>query len=179
MISLLVVFLMFILLFGIIGGIRGWAKELLVIFSVIVALALISVIENLMPVVSELVKSSPSIQFYFRIIVVLLLSFFGYQTPKLARFARAAERREAIPEMLLGVVFGLFSGFAIVGSLWYFMHSADYPLAPYITRPKPGDTLGEAALQWVNFLAPVWLSKPTNAFIAVVIALIFVIIVFV
>lgn len=179
MVSLLIVFYMFVVLFGIIGGIRGWAKELLVIFSVIVALALISAIENLMPMVARIVKSSPETQFYFRMITVVVMAFFGYQSPKFSRLSRATERREAIPEMLLGVIFGCLSGYAIVGSLWYFMHAANYPLAPYITRPEPSATLGEAALRWIGYMAPVLLSKPTNAFIAVVLVLIFIIVLFV
>ena len=38
MISLAVVFWMYVILFAIIGGMRGWAKEILVTFSVILAL---------------------------------------------------------------------------------------------------------------------------------------------
>ncbi len=178
MVSLLVVFFMFVVLFGIIGGIRGWAKELLVIFSVMVALAFISVIENLVPTLGKLIKSNPGTQFYLRIGIVIILAFFGYQTPKLSRLARAAERREAIPEMLLGVVFGFLSGYFIIGSLWYFMHQADYPFAPFITRPKETETMGKEALWWLGTFAPVWFNNPTNAFISVVISLIFVIVVF-
>ncbi len=37
MVSLIVIFWMYVILFAIIGGMRGWAKELLVTFSVILA----------------------------------------------------------------------------------------------------------------------------------------------
>ena len=38
MISILSAFWMFVILFGLIGAMRGWAKELLVVFSVVLAL---------------------------------------------------------------------------------------------------------------------------------------------
>ena len=46
MISLLVVFYMFLITFAIIGGLRGWAKELLVVFSVVLAFFLIFLLEK-------------------------------------------------------------------------------------------------------------------------------------
>ena len=49
MISLMVVFYMFLVLFAIIGGLRGWAKEMLVIFSVILALFIIFLLEKFAP----------------------------------------------------------------------------------------------------------------------------------
>ena len=39
MMTLTAVFWMYVILFGIIGGFRGWAKELLVLFSVLLAIA--------------------------------------------------------------------------------------------------------------------------------------------
>ena len=40
MMSIVVVFWMYVFLFAFIGGMRGWAKELLVTFSAILALAI-------------------------------------------------------------------------------------------------------------------------------------------
>lgn len=40
MISILSVFWMFVILFGLIGAMRGWAKELLVIFSIVLVFLL-------------------------------------------------------------------------------------------------------------------------------------------
>ena len=44
MMTLTAVFWMYVLLFGIIGGFRGWAKELLVLFSVLLAIAIDTVL---------------------------------------------------------------------------------------------------------------------------------------
>ena len=108
MISILFAFWMFVVLFGLIGAMRGWAKELLVIFSVVLALFLIYVlesftqfmvpfeevlgqVENLSPENTELlipclspVQDELKIQFWSRASIVAILAFFGYQTPRLA-----------------------------------------------------------------------------------------------
>ena len=39
MMSIVYLFWMYVILFGVIGSMRGWAKELLVAFSVVTALA--------------------------------------------------------------------------------------------------------------------------------------------
>src|SRR5206468_8237964 len=44
MMTLTAVFWMYVLLFGIIGAFRGWAKELLVIFSILLAIAIDTVL---------------------------------------------------------------------------------------------------------------------------------------
>ena len=41
MMSIVYIFWMYVILFGLVGWMRGWAKELLVAFSVILALALV------------------------------------------------------------------------------------------------------------------------------------------
>ena len=71
MISILVVFYLFIFLFAVMGAMRGWAKELLVIFSVILALAFIAMLETLIPVVGPFVTSNPNFQFWMDIIEVV------------------------------------------------------------------------------------------------------------
>jgi hypothetical protein len=179
MISILVVFYLFVFLFAVIGAMRGWAKELLVIFSVILALAFIAMLETLIPVVGPFVTSNPTIQFWLRITIVVVMVFFGYQTPKLGRFSKAAERRDRIQDVMLGFIMGAISGYFIVGTLWSFVDSAGYPFGDWLIPPTPQQPLGEAALNIVRYLPPVWLGKPPIIYIAVVLAFIFVIVVFI
>ena len=49
MISLSVLFWMFVILFAIIGGMRGWAKEILVTAGAVVALFLVTIMETFIP----------------------------------------------------------------------------------------------------------------------------------
>lgn len=181
MISLLVVFYMFLFVFAVIGAMRGWAKELLVIFSVILALAFIAVLENLIPIVAPFISSNPTIQFWLRITIVMVMVFFGYQTPKLARFARAAERRDQIQDVMLGFIMGALSGYFVVGTLWSFIDSAGYPygIGKWLFPPSPEQYLGNATLSLIKYLPPVWLGKEPMIYITVVLAFIFVIVVFI
>src|SRR5436189_5475831 len=79
MMSIVYLFWMFVILFAIIGWMRGWAKELLVSFSVILALALNHVIRRYIPLAQGLAETDPSL-FWVRAIILLVLVYFGYQT---------------------------------------------------------------------------------------------------
>ena len=200
MISILSAFWMFVILFGLIGAMRGWAKELLVVFSVILALFLIYVLETytqyMIPFGEVLarVENMPAgatfesmplaiqeelrTQFWSRATIVFILSFFGYQTPRLA-VIRDKARRERIQDILLGSVMGLMSGFFIMGTLWWYMAAAHYPFGPEILAPQPGTPLGEAAINILNYFPPVFASNQIGLFFAVVVAFMFVLVVFI
>ena len=200
MISILFAFWMFIILFGLIGAMRGWAKELLVIFSIILALFMIYVLETFTPfvipfevILNQVENLNPSagfdtlpvpiqdelrVQFWTRASIVGILAFFGYQTPRLAALREKA-RREKIQDVLLGAILGLGSGFFIVGTLWWYMAAAHYPFTPEILPPQPGNPMGDAALAALKYLPPVFASNQIGLFFAVVVAFMFVLVVFI
>lgn len=181
MISMLVVFYLFLILFAMVGAMRGWGKELLISFSVILALAFIVVIETYVPIVSPFLNSNREIQYWVRMIVVVVLVLFGYQSPRsIARLKSATEKRERVTDFLVGILMGVLSGYMIIGTLWYFTHAADYfPIKNFVTAPTPDSPQGEAALELLRRLPPAYLAKTPNVFIAVVLAFIFVIVVFI
>jgi len=179
MISLVIVFYLFIFVFAIMGAMRGWAKELLVIFSVILALAFITVMENLVPIVSAFITSNPEMQLWFRMTIVIIMTFFGYQSPKFGRLAKVSDRRDRIQDLMLGFILGAVSGYFVIGTLWSFVDSAGYPFGDWIIPPTQQVPMGEVSIRMIKYLPPVWLGKPPNIYIAVVLAFIFVIVVFV
>ncbi len=182
MISMVVVFYIFLVIFAIMGSMRGWAKELMVIFSTILALAFLSVLENLTPVIREILKSNATLQFWVRMAIIVLVVFFGYQSPKFSRISQATQKRERISDILLGFVFGAVSGYFIIGSLWYYLDAANYAgLSKYVIAPNPSVPLGETAERILGMLPQAWLAKAgsPNIYIAVVLAFIFVIVVLV
>ena len=181
MVSLLVFFYIFVFIFGIIGASRGWAKEALVIFSVILALALVAVVEQLLPFTRNLLAGAdPADLFWFHWLIVLLLVFFGYQTPRVKRFAEPTKRAEEIREIMLGFFVGVITGYMVVGTLWWYMDQAGYPFAPYITSPANDVLTGDAAMRVLKWFPPgLWLGNYPGVIVSVVIAFIFVIIVFI
>jgi uncharacterized membrane protein YfcA len=177
MIAMVTVFAMFLIIFGLIGAVRGWAKEMLIVFSVILALAAISLVEDLLGFKNTLFKNNITLQYWFRSILVSVMVFFGYQSPSLPRFKTATEKRDRIQDHMLGFVMGVLSGYFVMGTLWAFSSQAQYPLiASYIQGVPPA--LSQITDQVLNLLPPVWLDQPTTIFIFVVIAFIFAIVFF-
>jgi len=176
MISLNFAFWLLVILFGLIGMMRGWAKELLVAFSVVLALAFNSLLMRYVPVIKVLpVNETPL--FWIRITIVITLVFFGYQTVSLSRFASKANR-EKLQDSLLGFVLGALNGFLIIGTIWFYMAEAAYPFSDYITPPVAGTSMGDAAISLLPILAPRLLGEPAIYF-AVMLCFIFVLVVFI
>jgi uncharacterized membrane protein required for colicin V production len=176
MVSLSFVFWMYVILFSVIGGMRGWAKELLVTFSVILALSFTTLLEHYVPFVRDVLqKENATLFFWLRTIILGLLVFFGYQTPHLARFA-AKMTREKFQDILLGAFLGAINGYLIAGTIWYYMADAAYPFTNVITAPS-GD-IAKMAEAMLHYMPPQLLGIP-GIYFAVVIAFIFVIVVFI
>ena len=176
MVSLVVVFWMYVVLFAVIGGMRGWAKELLVSFSVILALTFSTLLASYVPFIRDtLQKDSPAIYFWLRTIILVLLVYFGYQTPNIQRFA-AKVTRDKLQDTILGVVLGALNGYLIAGTIWFYMAAAGYPFAGIVT--PPADNIAKVVDAMLHYMPPKLLGVP-GIYFAVVICFIFVIVVFI
>lgn len=175
MITLQYLFWILIFLFAIIGAMRGWAKELLVTFAVIVGLFMIAILQRFAPEsLRAFLLDAGKAQFWIQSSIVLLMAFFGYQTPYITKIASGKFMREKFSDSLLGFFLGALNGYLIVGSLWYFMAQAGYPFTPNIVAP-PAD------LAIMNYLPPELLIASNNPaiYFAVAISFLFVLIVFI
>lgn len=177
MLSLAAIFWMFVILFGIIGAMRGWAKELLVTFAAILALFLLNVLESYVPFVSQTLRNSPEILFWLRIIVLVGTIFFGYQSPNLQRLAGSNRfARERLQDILLGFLLGAINAYLFVGTFWFYLDQAQYPWS-FVTPPDATTQVGQASIDLLKRMPPLWLKPPT-LFFAVAMAFAFVLIVF-
>jgi uncharacterized membrane protein required for colicin V production len=77
MVSLSFIFFILLLLFGTIGAMRGWAKEMLVCFGVILAMFILSVLEKLPPIRDTIGIEGSTNKFWLQAIVIMVLSFFA------------------------------------------------------------------------------------------------------
>ena len=179
MISLDTLFWFFIILFGMIGMMRGWAKELLVAFSVVLSIFITTLLESFIPFVRDtLVYEGGANLFWFRTVVLAVIVFAGYQSPNIPRLAQSGRfARERFQDMLLGLFIGAVNGYLIFGTVWFFLDAAGYPFPDIISAPLAGTAAGDAAARILPLLAPNWLGTPTIYF-AAAIALAFVLIVF-
>jgi uncharacterized membrane protein required for colicin V production len=177
-VSLTFVFWMMVVLFGVIGAMRGWAKELLVSFSVILALTFTTLLQNYIPYIRDILPKDGTTIFWIRTSLLLTLVVFGYQTPNIPKFA-GKFTRERLQDALLGIFLGAINGYLIVGTLWFFLYEAKYPF-PAITDPALSGVqqYADAAKLILTYLPPHLLGVPAIYF-AVVLAFAFVIVVFI
>lgn len=177
MISLVVLFGLLVGLFGLIGAMRGWAKELLVTSALVLGLFLNAILETyITPYRTALFLQTGSTQMLVRAALLLLLSFFGYQTPNL-RALQPKMARERMEEILLGLVLGLLNGYLLIGSLWSYLHEAGYP-TELVVKPPEGSELAAQISGLVPFLPPDLLPIP-QVYFAVGVVFVFIIVVFV
>ncbi|MBC7877226.1 MAG: CvpA family protein [Anaerolineales bacterium] len=176
MMSIIYIFWMYVILFAIIGAMRGWVKELLVTFSVITALAMNLLLEKYIPLVRDLPKDGVSI-FWIRTIILIALVYFGYQTvasvPRLA--SKAA--RERLQDGLFGAVMGAINGYFVAGTILFYNHVAQYPYRNVIS-PATDPTIAQAVELMMRYMPPRLLGEP-GIYFAVIVILIFIIVVYI
>lgn len=175
MMTLTFAFWMYVIIFALIGSMRGWAKELLVTFGVILGLFIISVLERFVPTsLRQFLLANEGPQFWLRSSLVFVLVLFAYQTPNLPKVPQGRFAREKLSDAMLGFFLGALNGFLVVGTLWYFMDVSKYPFQPYITPPTDPPAI-------LQFLPPKLLIANNSPYIyfAVAAAFLFVIVVFI
>ncbi|MGD8244727.1 MAG: CvpA family protein [Anaerolineae bacterium] len=146
----------FVILFGLMGALRGWSKEMLVLFSVIVALAMRLIFSEYVPFVKDLFDRPAREQFYIYSGLVILLAVAGYAGPVVSGRLARASARETLQDILLGFIIGAVNGYLIIGSIWYFLDAAGYGVLG-IAQPAPNSI---AAALAARYLPPLWLTDP-------------------
>ncbi len=175
MVNLIYIFWMYIILFGVIGAMRGWAKELLVSFSVILALALNYLLLKYISMISNLPPEGTSL-FWIRSWITIALVYFGYQTVASFGALSGKARKEKLQDGLFGGVMGGLNGYLIVGTLWAYLDEAKYPFEKIFSTPS-----AEVAAEidrMMSWMPPYALGEP-GIYFAVIIAFIFIIVVYV
>ncbi len=177
MVPLETVFIGLVCLFGLIGALRGWAKELLVAFSVVLARFTEFVLLEYVPGVSSVFKGieaeDPQNWFYIRLVIFIVIVAFGYATTVISSKLGSKARKDKFQDTLLGLFLGLINGGLIVGIFWGFLDKLGYGIWE-ITKPEEVT----AGLAIAQSLLDDWLAGPP-LFVAVAVAFAFVLIVFV
>ncbi len=176
MMSVVYIFWMYVVLFALVGWMRGWAKELLVSFSVLLALALNHVLRRYIPLAQNLPETDQSL-FWVRTIILLVLVYFGYQTVISISHLAAKGRTEKLQDTLFGAFLGALNGYLVAGSILYYIHIADYPFQNVMSKPTD-----PAVLQTVNqmmlYMPPQLLGEP-GIYFAIILAFVFVLVVYI
>ncbi len=169
MIALNTLFWVLVVGFTLIGFLRGWSKEILVTFSLILAVFVITVFVEFIPFLQPFLdEGGPGREFLARAIILVVFAFFGYQSPKLSRISQAV-LRERFEDSLLGGLVGGLNGYFLFGSLIFYLNQAGYPF-DWVTPP------GADLLGMLPFMPPAFLGVPAIYF-AVAVAFTFVMVV--
>ena len=176
MMSIVYIFWMYVILFAIIGAMRGWAKELLVAFSVVTALAVNLLLQKYIPLVRDLDKTSSSV-FWIHTLILLCLVYFGYQTVASIPHLASKAKSERLQDALFGAVLGGVNGYLVSGSILFYNQLASYPYK-YIISPATDPAIVKTIDVMMNYMPPHLLGEP-GIYFAVIIILIFIIVVYV
>lgn len=176
MMSIVYLFWMYVILFAIVGWMRGWAKELLVSFSVILALALNHVLRRYIPIAQALPESDVSL-FWVRTIILLVLVYFGYQTVVSIPHLASRAVRERLQDTLFGAILGGINGYLIAGTILYYMNTANYPFENVISKPTD-PVLLQTINQMMLYMPPQLLGEP-GIYFAIILAFVFVLVVYI
>lgn len=176
MMSLLYVFWMLVVIFAIIGLLRGWVKELLVAFSVIVALTLNHVLRKYIPIVQTLPDDSTQL-FWILALVLVALVFFGYQTVALVPHLQSKATRERLQDALFGLIVGGVNGYLIAGSILYYIAQTKFQVFPGVIDAPTGPA-ADAFQSLMTYAAPHLFGEP-GIYFAVILCFVFVIVVYI
>lgn len=176
MMSVVYLFWMFVILFAIVGWMRGWAKELLVAFSVILALGLNHVLRRYIPIAQNLPETDVSL-FWVRTIILLVLVYFGYQTVISISHLASRAARERLQDTLFGAILGAINGYLIAGTILFYIHIADYPFEEVLSKPTD-PVLLQSVNQMMLYMPPQLLGEP-GIYFAIIVAFVFVLVVYI
>jgi hypothetical protein len=183
------VFWIAVILFGVIGLMRGWIREIQVTAAVVLGLF---IIEQIGPWVWQvLVNRTPADLLavdplgtlrrlvVLKVAILLIIVFFGYQGPMVVSFAtqgriKSNRARETMQEGILGLFTGLLNGYLIVGAIWWYLHVGQYPFSWMISPLNFPDSssAGLVAFLPLRYLASPWLEILVVVFFLIVLVVV-------
>lgn len=170
MIELSSVLWLSVLLFGLLGFLRGWREEAPVFVVPLAYTYVLIQFDSFIRAYGFFANIDTYVWFVLHLIAFgSSVWYFGYRghqfsDPQFGRFNSSAS--------WLGALFGGVNGWLVVGTFWYLMDLHEYPLAPYITAPALGSPSAESvwALPAVLFTGGLGSGNPDFLLIIVIAA---------
>jgi hypothetical protein len=148
MINANLVFIAFIVIFGFVGAMRGWVREVIVTASLVLSLFVLNQLgDKWNGVVSGFAAQHSTEQWLLRSAPILIIAFFGYLGPAVVRNRFDQTPRGRVEQGLLAFIVGLMNGYIMFSTLLFIAWRAgilDNPLAtganqsPLFTAPAGG-----------------------------------------
>ncbi|MBO9362541.1 MAG: CvpA family protein [Thermoflexus sp.] len=156
MIALHAVFWAFVIVFALIGALRGVAKEILVSTSIVGVMFLFSLLQQFAPPIWEFITRDPATRFFIETFAIALAAIFGYAGPALSVQLAGRAKQEKGVKIIAGLVVGGVNGWLIAGSILFFLHRAGYPFPEVIQPPAPNSPF----LDMLGWMPPAVIKPP-------------------
>jgi hypothetical protein len=177
MINADVFFVFYLIVWGFIGTSRGWVREVIVTFTMLFALFIYS-LSQFTDIMNPLwAQNEPIWRFFWRSMPFLVIVFFGYLSPVVARGRFQSSTTNRFEYSLLSFMIGVFNGYLLFSSLAFWALQAGLLDGQYanLFTPPPN---GWSKYFFIESAAPVILSGSLLVFVLIVVFL-FVIVVLV
>ncbi|MCS6772829.1 MAG: hypothetical protein RMM31_05270 [Anaerolineae bacterium] len=170
MIDATVFFIFFIVMFGFFGTVRGWAREVIALFSMMFGLFIYTLPEFNRILQPLLEQQDAATRFVWRILPFAFIAFMGYLGPAiLSRSANGDRGGGRFESGLLAFIVGGFNGYLLLSALAYW--ALDTGLLAQNTnlfRPPEG---GWEKFFFIQSASPVIFSGTTLIIVVVVVFL--------
>lgn len=120
MINANLVFVIFIIIFGLIGAMRGWVREVIVTASLVLALFVLNQLgDKWNGLVGGFAAQHSSEQWILRVAPLLVIAFFGYLGPAIVRNRFEQTPRGKVEQASLAFIVGMVNGYILFSTLMF------------------------------------------------------------
>jgi uncharacterized membrane protein required for colicin V production len=118
MINANLVFIMFVVIFGLVGAMRGWVREVIVTASLVLALFVLNQLgDKWNTLVAGLAAKNSTEQWVWRSLPLFFIAFFGYLGPAVVRSRFEQNMRGKIEQGFLAFIIGAINGYIIFSTI--------------------------------------------------------------
>ncbi|MCS7060077.1 MAG: CvpA family protein [Anaerolineae bacterium] len=175
MINADIVFAFFTVIFGFIGAMRGWVREIIATSSLILAIFVLNQFgSTLASFATDASPAGATTRFAVKAVPFLVIAFFGYLGPAVVRNRFENSARGRIEQGIISFICGAINGFLIFSTLAYLAWQngilGDTPFPPErpLFTPPPG---GWSEFFWIKNSALLVFSGNTLIIVLVAIFL--------
>ena len=134
MINANIVFILFVAIFGFIGAMRGWVREVIVTASLVLGIFVLNQLgEKWNGVVNGFTTQHTTEQWLLRAAPLFIIGFFGYLGPAVVRSRFEQSTRGRLEQGMLSFIIGMVNGYILFSTLAFIAWRAGILDSP----PKP------------------------------------------
>jgi hypothetical protein len=132
--------------FGIMGYLRGWQREFIVTFAVLLLGFAVFHFDSLLRTIFFGINHDTL--FSFQMIALILVVFYAYNAKVNLGGTRTRRDSRDMRDNMIGVLVGGLNGYLIGGTFWYFLDINQYPLETFFLAPAANSPSAQA-LGWM------------------------------